>query len=310
MATSRTLPQRQGETFKRLYFDIVVKVSAHDKASEEVKKYLENVDCTTTLQYFIDMRTDYNKDKTKVQVIDEFGRTAWVPVEQAKNHQVPMYTNGAARITSNYRVMYVGERRLEEFINAYFNIDSPEEYKNGTWYMKEDVEQGMKEAKALMQQKGWSNFSLDSLSPEEEGKILSAYPHIVAYKNCFSRIDHLKEMFEGDFSEITDAVPSAMGQRVKVMLGVREYNGDFFQDVFNRAVLRGFSTKYDKFQKELDAAMEAGAYANSFFEAKDVHEFKGSAPQPTDFSQTDENPFDTPTDSPVADSAPDWADVG
>ena len=41
----------------------------------------------TTITFFIDSRYLFNKEKTKVKVIDKYGRTAWVTIEQAKNHQ-------------------------------------------------------------------------------------------------------------------------------------------------------------------------------------------------------------------------------
>ena len=70
----------------------------------------------------------YNGDKTKVQVIDKYGRTAWVSIEDAKNHVIPQYSNGPANIDKDYRPAYYGEETLVKFLIAYLNIPSPQKY--------------------------------------------------------------------------------------------------------------------------------------------------------------------------------------
>lgn len=76
-----------------------------------------------------------NADGTKVQVIDEYGRTAWVTLEEAAQHAIPMYKNGPANITANYREAYPGEEQLTNFIKAYLNIPNPMKYVNNEWVM-------------------------------------------------------------------------------------------------------------------------------------------------------------------------------
>lgn len=96
------------------------------------------IDLKSKLTFFLRKEARYNRDKSKVQCIDEYGRTAWVTIEDAKNHAVPQYTNGPANISKNYRPAYIGEEDLTNFLRAYLNIDSVMEYKNGTWEMKEN----------------------------------------------------------------------------------------------------------------------------------------------------------------------------
>lgn len=90
------------------------------------------------LVFFLRKEARYNRDRTKVQVIDKYGRTCWVDVNDAKNHVIPQYSNGPANIDKDYRPAYVGEEDLTNFLKAYLCIDNVMDYKNGTWVMKEN----------------------------------------------------------------------------------------------------------------------------------------------------------------------------
>lgn len=95
----------------------------------------------TKISFFIRNEYRYNKDKTKVQVIDKYGRTAWVTVEQAKNHEIPVYANGPANIDKDYRPLYYGEEQLTEFIRAYLGILPVMKYVDNTWVMRDNPEE-------------------------------------------------------------------------------------------------------------------------------------------------------------------------
>ena len=98
------------------------------------------IEFTTKVPFFIRKEYGYNRDQTKVQVIDKYGRTAWVTVEQAKNHEIPVYKNGPANIDKDYRPAYVGEEDLTNFIKAYLNIPNVMKYVNNTWVMVDKPE--------------------------------------------------------------------------------------------------------------------------------------------------------------------------
>lgn len=83
----------------------------------------------------------YNKDKTKVQIIDKYGRTAWVTIEQAKNREIPVYSNGPANIDKDYRPAYIGEEELTNFIKCYLNIPNVMKYVNNTWELVKNPEE-------------------------------------------------------------------------------------------------------------------------------------------------------------------------
>lgn len=98
------------------------------------------IEFTTKVPFFIRKEYRYNKDKTKVQVIDKYGRTAWVTIEQAKAHEIPVYKNGPANIDKDYRPLYSGEEELTKFIKAYLNIPNVMKYVNNTWVMVDNPE--------------------------------------------------------------------------------------------------------------------------------------------------------------------------
>ena len=94
-----------------------------------------NIDLTTKVTFFLRREKRVNRDNTKVQVIDKYGRTAWVTNEQLKAKEIPMYTNGPANLDADYRPVYNGEENLTNFIKTYLNIPSVQKYVNGAWVM-------------------------------------------------------------------------------------------------------------------------------------------------------------------------------
>ena len=116
--------------------------------------------------YFLRREYRYNSDKTKVQVIDKYGRTAWVTIEQAKNHEIPMYSNGPANLDKDYRPAYVGEEELTQFLINYLNIPNVMKYDraNNKWYLVDN--------------------------PQDS--------------EC--RLDEIEKYFKGDFTELRSAI--------------------------------------------------------------------------------------------------------
>lgn len=71
-----------------------------------------NIPMIIKLSYYLTQSAHYNSTKTKVHVIDEFGRTAWSTIEECENHQIPIYKNGPADITNNYKPMFGKEHEF------------------------------------------------------------------------------------------------------------------------------------------------------------------------------------------------------
>ena len=178
------------------------------------------------INLYLTKKYRYKKDGSKVQVIDKYGRTAWVTPEQAKNHEIPMYSNGPANLDKDYRPAYIGEEDLTNFIIAYLNIPGPMKYNKAEkkWYMNENAS--------------------DS--------------------EC--RLDHIEDYFKGDFSELQQLLTYQPKNKVKALFGVKTNDeGKQYQAVYTQMFLKNNVTDYEKLKEDLKASKEAGRYSNVEF---------------------------------------------
>ena len=179
-----------------------------------------------TVTLFVRKQYRYNRDKTKVQVIDKYGRTAWVTIEQAKAKEIPMYANGPANLDKDYRPCYVGEEDLTNFLIAYLNIPSPMKYNR--------------------EEKKW--YLVDN--PEES--------------EC--RLDNIEGLFKGDFTELEQAISWQPNNKVKIMFGVRTSDDNKqYQAAYTQMFLKNGITDYSKLDADMQERKNNGAYATTEF---------------------------------------------
>lgn len=76
----------------------------------------------------------------KIQVIDKYGRTAWVTPADLESKSIPQYSKGPANISADYRPAVIGEEFLINFLIKWLNIPGPTNYKEGQWIMKDNPE--------------------------------------------------------------------------------------------------------------------------------------------------------------------------
>lgn len=221
-----------------------------------------------TMALFIQNRPRVGANSGKTQVIDKYGRTAWVTEAELATHAIPMYSNGPADIDKDYRPAYVGEEDLIEFVKAYLCIPSVTTWDNNLKKMVPNTK----------------------VKPEE----------------CECRFDNLDKIFKGDFSEIKDALGFQPTNKVKVMLGVRinPEDGKMYQAVYTKRFLRNSATNYSSLDKELQEmiknATSNGRTLSTEYSATSVHEYSVEATTftPTEASIPSENmPFDVPSDN-------------
>ena len=202
------------------------------------EKYLDEhnqpLNFVSKVSLFIRKAYRYNKDNTKVQVIDKYGRTAWVTVEQAKAHEVPMYSNGPANIDKNYRPAYIGEEELIKFLIAYLNIPSCQRYVDGKWVMND----------------------ADKLSDSE------------------ASLEHIEDYFKGDFSELKTIIGYQPNNKVKVLFGVRNTDDNKqYQTAYTRMFLKNGVSDYSKLDKDVKETQNSGALSTSEFDCTELHEY-------------------------------------
>ena len=198
----------------------------------------------------------YNRDQTKVQVIDKYGNTTWADTEVAKAKGKVLTANGNdAKIAPDYRMACVGEADLIEFLKPYLGVGDAFNYVNGSWVLKEG--------------------SLD---------------------DYLFGLEHIKDYFTGDFSEIKEALALQPNNKVKLLYGVRTADdGKQYQAVITRHgfVLPNYagSRAFERLEKELARAKENGSFASTELKVQELAEYNVT---PTDLSNV---PVETGTES-------------
>lgn len=237
--------------------------------TDSAAKCNNGIELTTKLPVFISKEYRFNKDKTKVQVIDKYGRTAWVTKEQAKNHEIPVYGNGKpANIDKDYRPAYVGEEIVTNFLKLFLGIPNVEK-----WAKNEET--GRREVVGLVD------------NPQD----------------CECRLEHIEDYFKGKFNEIRDAVNLMPNNKIKVLFGVRTTDdGKQYQDVYTRKFLSNAVSVYDKLAEDVQNNKDNGAYPNTEFVIADLQEYTVQA---TNFNNNNNDNGDMPFDG-EAPAATDW----
>ena len=195
----------------------------------------------------------YNNDKTKMQVIDKYGRTAWATIEEINNKVVPTYSTGnKAAIDPNYRPLYAGEEELVKFLINYLGIPATFKKTPEGLYITKD--------------------------PEE-------------LKDCEAGLEKIEHYFKGDISEIKNIIKLQPENKVKVMFGVRNSDDKQYQTIYTRETLKAGARNYDKIAKSLKEAKDNGAFADTEFEACDIKKYVVNATTFEDNTTVNDDPF-------------------
>ena len=253
------LTEKDGVTSARI--DFIIKTDPTAKCNN-------GIELLTKFSMFIRNEYRFNKDKTKVQVIDKYGRTAWVTKEQAKAHEIPVYKNGPANIDKDYRPAYVGEEDITNFLKLFLGISNVEK-----WVKNEAT--GRREVVGLVD------------NPQD----------------CECRLENIEDYFKGKFNEIKGAINLMPNNKIKVLFGVRTTDeGKQYQDVYTRKFLSNTVSVYDKLAEDVQTNKDNGAYPNTEFVVADLQEYTVQA---TNFNNTNNNNGDMPFDEETSAST-DW----
>ena len=253
------ITEKDGVTSARI--DFIIKTDPTAKCNS-------GIELLTKFSMFIRNEYRFNKDKTKVQVIDKYGRTAWVTKEQAKAHEIPVYKNGPANIDKDYRPAYVGEEDITNFLKLFLGISNVEK-----WVKNEAT--GRREVVGLVD------------NPQD----------------CECRLENIEDYFKGKFNEIKGAINLMPNNKVKVLFGVRTTDeGKQYQDVYTRKFLSNTVSVYDKLAEDVQNNKDNGAYPNTEFVIADLQEYTVQA---TNFNNTNNNNGDMPFDEETSAST-DW----
>lgn len=179
----------------------------------------------------------YNKDQTKVQVVDDYGNHTWANVEDAKAGKALLLSNGnPMKIDTKYRMACAGECDLLDFLKAYLCVADAFNYTNGVWVKKDNASE------------------------------------------CLFKLEHVKDYFKGDFSELKEALAIQPNNKVKLLYGVRTTDeGKLYQTVASKGelILRNSAnaSALTKLEKDLANAKQNGAYATTEFKVQELQEY-------------------------------------
>ena len=224
-----------------------------------------------TMPLFITNQKQHGANSGKYQVVDKYGRFAWATEAEISAKEIPTYSNGKkADISNDYRIAYVGEEDLTNFIRVFLCIPSITKWDNNEKCMVPNTD----------------------VKPEE--------------CECRLDIETFEKFFKGDFSEIKDILGFQPTNKVKVCLGVRtDANGKLFQSVYTKKFISNAATSYSSLDKALQADI---AYATTHnkalsteYSAKAVHEYSVTpttftAPESSEVTPSSDMPFDDSSD--------------
>ena len=224
-----------------------------------------------TMPLFITNQKQHGANSGKYQVVDKYGRFAWATEAEISTKEIPTYSNGKkADISNDYRIAYVGEEDLTNFIRAFLCIPSITKWDNNEKCMVPNTD----------------------VKPEE--------------CECRLDIETFEKFFKGDFSDIKDILGFQPTNKVKVCLGVRtDANGKLFQSVYTKKFISNAATNYSSLDKALQADI---AYATTHnkalsteYSAKAVHEYSVTpttftAPESSEVTPSSDMPFDDSSD--------------
>lgn len=266
--------------YKKLLVKFMIQAdcpSMVDPINKETKKTNANLvkPYKDTIDFFLDSRYYFNSDGTKVQVVDKYGRFAWVTKEQARNHQIPVYSDGPAKLDKDYRPAYRGEEELTKFILNYLNVTPIDTYNRNTGE--------------------W----MTNPHPED----------------CEGKLYRIQDYFKGDISELKEFCQMIPSNTLKLCVGIRTDNeGRQFSTIYNRVTLRNGAKSYLPILKELRGSNTTDIYSDAKDgEITNIHEYVADVKE-TDLSKKDNDPFaaanelpqndDLPFGEPVADEDP------
>ena len=78
------------------------------------------IDMKTKISFFLSREARFNRDNTKIQVINKYGETTWIPKENLATKTIPETLSWFE--PADFRPAYIGEEDLTGFIKAYLNI--------------------------------------------------------------------------------------------------------------------------------------------------------------------------------------------
>lgn len=216
------------------------------------------IDIKNRAMFTLRKQPAYNRDQTKVEVIDSYGNHTWANAEDAKAGKPVVSENGnPKKIDTKYRIACDGECALVDFLKNYLCIPDAFNYVNGVWVKKDDADK---------------------------------------YEFGFTP-DDFKKFFAGDFKGLKDAIALQPNNKVKMLYGVRTNDeGKQYQAVCTREgmVLRNSAgtSAISKLERDLANAKQNGAFSSIEYKVQELQEYNVN-PTNLETPAPNDDPFPT-----------------
>lgn len=215
------------------------------------------IDAIVPISFNLEKRYRVNRAGDKIQVIDEYGRTTWVTKQELDTHAIPVFSNGPAKISNNYRPVLRGEENIVKFMKTFLGINDIDVYNSTTGRFEENPDKAA----------------------------------------CLIMLDRINDYFSGDISEIKEGIALQPENRIKILFGVRhtDDNRDY-QDFFNGCFMKARQNSIKMLERELTNSKNNGMYPNTDFEIIPITTYEGPKATSFDekikeSSLLDDNPF-------------------
>jgi len=209
----------------------------------------EKIQMKDRIMYFISNKVKYSNDGLKIQVINAYGESSYIPVDNAKSGKMP--ENMSWFPTKGMRPAFVGEVDFTNFIKAFLSIPDrmrPKKNDDGSW----------------------SRVEIDK--PEDA--------------ECQFEAAEIKELLKGNIKCVKDAIGINPDNRVKLVCGVKSTDDNKLYQQFAKEFPMRFATKkYDYTMKQIKEKQDNGSYPNvDFGKTTDFKQYELKA---TDFVKQD-----------------------
>ena len=229
---------------KKLRLDFYVKTDERHTDADG-----KPLDIISKYTLFLSGAERWKSDRTKVQVIDKYGRTAWVTPEQYAKHEIPVYTNGPANIDADYRAAYIGEEDLTNLFITHLNIASCMKYVDGKWVMEDASKLADCEAR----------FNLDDIKTLTE---------------------------TGNVAKLREYISYQPLNTIKVVFFIKNVNDKQYMNIMTSPIWKGEYKQTSKIEATLKSLQEQGKMSNGEYNLGALKEYVVTS---TQFVATSDN---------------------
>lgn len=217
-----------GTTMSQVRIDFIVKTDSSK---------CDGIELINKISFFLTKANRYNKDHTKVEVINKYGETTWLPVECVEK-DAPIPDNMKWYYAADIRPTFIGEADLTDFIKKYLNIPN-KSYRNPNT--------------------GETVFIDDMTRAEARLDKIADY-----FTGDFSELNTIIAL------QPNNRVKCAFGVRTTD-------DNKQYQTVFTNLFVKMANTDYSKLDERIKDRQNNGAYPNVQFSVEPLHEYKVEA---------------------------------